>query len=103
MPDNAQASPYPYNLPRSRAGCTDTFTVYTANYESTGLIQAMKLHMETVHSTMATSPARTEKAYILKIDKGLQEMLREELTANEPLNQDYQVRFCPKLEELMKN
>ena len=54
------------------------------NYESTGLIQVMKMHMETVHSTSAAPPARTEKAEdinkscIPKIDKGLHEMSREE-------------------------
>ena len=67
-----------------RVGCTDLLIVYTANYESTGLIQAMKIHMETVHSTSVTLPARTEKAEdidkscIPKIDKGLHRMSKEE-------------------------
>ena len=83
MPDDA--NPYPYNLPCSRAGCTDTFTVYTANYESTGLIQAMKIHMESVHCDIAPLPAETkrEKAddvneMVPIINKCLHEMLKEE-------------------------
>ena len=59
--------------------------MHTVNYKSTGLIQVMKSHMETVHSTSRNTPVKTEKtkdidkSCIPKTDKGLHEMSREEL------------------------
>ena len=43
------------------AGYTATFIVYTANYESTGLIQAIRIHMETMHWDTAPPPAKTKR------------------------------------------
>ena len=81
----ADRNPYPYDLPCSKAGCSETFTVYTANYESTGLIQAMKFHMESVHCDVTPPPANTkqEKSHVVNemvpiVNKGLHEMSKEE-------------------------
>ena len=81
----ADGDPYPYDLPCSKAGCSETFKVYTANYESTGLVQAMRFHMESVHCDVAPPPASTkrEKAddvneMVPIINKGLHEMSKEE-------------------------
>ena len=62
------------------------FKVYTANYESTGLVQAMRFHMESVHCNVVPPPAGTkrekaediDKSCIPKIEKGLHETTREE-------------------------
>ena len=82
----AETNPYPYDLPCSKVGCSELFKVYTTNYESTGLVQAMKFHMESVHCNVAPPPAGTKRknvedideSCIPKIEKGLHEMSREE-------------------------
>ena len=82
----AGTNQYPYDLPCSKAGCSDTFKVYTANYEATGLVHAMRFHMESVHCDVAPPPAGTkrekaediDKSCIPKVEKGLHEMTREE-------------------------
>ena len=79
-------NPYPYDMPCSKAGCSETFRVHTPNFETSGLAVAMRFHMESVHQDVApqSAGAKQEKAEdinkscVPKIEKSLHEMSREE-------------------------
>ena len=62
-------NPYPYDMPCSKAGCSETFRVHTPNFESSGLAVAMRFYMEAVHQDYAPPSVSAKREKAEDIDK----------------------------------